>query len=88
MFQSYFIHFHFANPVVFPEFTLWNESAHHEVKHFFNPMLSHTVKLLHFLLGVGRYFSASAAATQKTLHAPPQPCKSAAKERAKRLFMD
>jgi len=58
------------------------------VKHFFNPMLSHTVKLLHFLLGVGRYFSASAAATQKTLHAPPRPCKSAAKERAKRLFMD
>ncbi|WP_217432676.1 hypothetical protein, partial [Pseudarthrobacter oxydans] len=35
MFQSYFIHFHFANPVVFPEFTRWNESAHHKVKHFF-----------------------------------------------------
>jgi len=35
MFQSYFIHFHFANPVVFPEFTPWNESAHHKVQQFF-----------------------------------------------------
>jgi hypothetical protein len=51
MFLSYFIHFHFANPVVFPEFTLWNESAHHKVKQLFDPVLPHMVNLLHFFGG-------------------------------------
>ncbi|MEO5319925.1 hypothetical protein PV761_15215, partial [Arthrobacter sp. CC3] len=35
MFLAYFIHFHFANPVILPKFTWWSESAQQNMKQFF-----------------------------------------------------
>jgi hypothetical protein len=78
MFQSYFIHFHFANPVVFPEFTRWNESAQQKAKQFLQSTRC-VAKNCFFFVGVCRH---SAVATQKTIHAPPRACKSPAEERA------
>ena len=64
--------------VIFPIFTLWNESAHQKVKHFFVFVLC-TRRIASLVLGVCHH---SAAATQKTIHAPLRPCKSAGEERA------
>jgi hypothetical protein len=80
MFQSYFIHFHFANPVVFPEFTRWNESAQQKSEAISPIHALRGQELLLICWGFGRH---SAVATQKTIHAPPRACKSPAEERAK-----
>ncbi|MEQ4520250.1 hypothetical protein ABLI39_12930, partial [Pseudarthrobacter sp. B907] len=78
MYLAYFIHFHFANPEVFPNFT---SSKRIRPAKFEAISISRIVckKNCFSLLGVCHH---SAAATQKTLHAPLRPCKSAGEERA------
>ncbi|WP_423184267.1 hypothetical protein [Arthrobacter sp. NyZ413] len=83
IFLLYFIHIHFANPGFLPEFTLMNRTS---------PKRLQKLRFPNFA-GIGSFesrwdlphFSASAAATQKTIHAPPGPRKSVLEERAGRF---
>jgi hypothetical protein len=78
MFTAYFIHFHFANPGFSLEIRLVERIRPAKLEAIFLSTLSVNRIASRVLVGVGRH---STVATQKTLHAPCRPRKSAVKER-------
>jgi hypothetical protein len=78
MFIAYFIHIHFANPGYFPDIHFRKTNPPSTIESF-SSFSALNMKNCFSVKGVCHH---SAAATQKTLHAPPRPCKSAAEERA------
>jgi hypothetical protein len=79
MFIAYFIHIHFANPGYSLEIHFVERIRPAKFEAIFHIRVQRRQICFSILVGVGRH---STVATQKTLHAPLRPCKSAGGERA------